>query len=155
MVRAMKSERKTKEPRSQKAMQKSTRSSSSPTTSPPFTAMYDVRLCALSLPTTPHLTQAATPAFMYVRIKRDRACIFLKCEPGETVASLKSRVEALTQTPAAEQRLLGEDGSILEDASSLSTAGVTDGACLGLCHRLPDGSWEALHIEAYDYGGEG
>lgn len=92
---------------------------------------------------------------MYVRVKRDRACLFLKCTPGETVASLKARIEALTQQPTADQRLLGAGGAILEDPATLAGAGVADNACLGLCHRGPDGVFEALHIEAYDYGGEG
>ena len=90
---------------------------------------------------------------MFVRVKRDRACLFLKCMPTDTVASLKARVEALTQQPAADQRLLGVDGGVLADSSTLADAGVPDGASLGLCHRLPDGTWEPLHIEAYDYGG--
>jgi len=94
---------------------------------------------------------------MFVRVKRDRTCLFLKCMPTDTVASLKARVEALTQHPAADQRLLllGADGSVLQDASTLADVGVPDGASLGLCHRLPDGTWERLHIEAYDYGGGG
>jgi len=92
---------------------------------------------------------------MYVCVKRHRACMFLKCAPGDTVDSLKARVEALTQQPAADQRLLGADGGILEDGTTLSVAGVVDGACLGLCHRQGDGSFEPLHVEAYDYGGEG
>ena len=98
--------------------------------------------------------QSAQPAFMYVRVKRDRVCLFLKAAPGETVASLKARIEALTQQPAHDQRLF-LDGSIMEDGSTLADAGVADNACLGLCHRQADGSFEPLHIEAYDYGGDG
>jgi hypothetical protein len=39
----------------------------------------------------------ASPAFMYVRVKRERACVFLRCAPGERVGALKARIEALTQ----------------------------------------------------------
>ena len=114
-----------------------------------------IPLFSLFSPSQATTTATATPAFMYVRVKRHRACMFLKCAPGDTVDSLKARVEALTQQPAADQRLLGADGGILEDGTTLSDAGVVDGACLGLCHRQGVGSFEALHVEAYDYGGEG
>jgi hypothetical protein len=39
--------------------------------------------------------------------------------------------------PAADQRLLGPDGAVLDDGSTLAEAGIANDAVLGLCHRLP------------------
>eukprot|EP00755_Sulcionema_specki_P009902 Sspe_Gene.44973::Locus_22133_Transcript_2_3_Confidence_0.250_Length_556::g.44973::m.44973 len=60
---------------------------------------------------------------MYIRVKRKKQTIFLHCEPGDTVLSVKEKITLITNVPASDQRLLLQKQN-LEDTSSLHDCGI-------------------------------
>mmetsp|Transcript_20682 Transcript_20682/g.24860 ORF Transcript_20682/g.24860 Transcript_20682/m.24860 type:complete len:94 (-) Transcript_20682:713-994(-) len=84
---------------------------------------------------------------MYVRVKRLKTTLFLHVEPTETVLEIKQKVQALTEQPADEQRLVYE-GIILEDAKTLAENKVGNDAVLAVTHKIDDetNTWEEVNI---------
>ncbi|PRW18390.1 Transcription elongation factor B polypeptide 2 [Chlorella sorokiniana] len=64
---------------------------------------------------------------------------------------LKQKLQELLQKPTEEQRLYRGE-ALLEDGQSLAELGVQNDDELGVAYRLPDGEFEALHVERFDQG---
>lgn len=100
---------------------------------------------------------------MYVRIKRKKTTVFLHCEPGDTIQSLKDKLHALLdqvclatcdvvldqllltpshvalpQQPGAQRLLSGT--TILDDTKTLTDAGIGNDDVLALIYKT-SGMW--------------
>mmetsp|Transcript_31208 Transcript_31208/g.83735 ORF Transcript_31208/g.83735 Transcript_31208/m.83735 type:complete len:88 (-) Transcript_31208:424-687(-) len=57
---------------------------------------------------------------MYIKIKRQRQTIFLNCEPGDTIISLKQKIKAINSVPAEDQRLIVPEDKVVCDDNKVS-----------------------------------
>mmetsp|Transcript_31209 Transcript_31209/g.83737 ORF Transcript_31209/g.83737 Transcript_31209/m.83737 type:complete len:107 (-) Transcript_31209:8-328(-) len=87
---------------------------------------------------------------MYIKIKRQRQTIFLNCEPGDTIISLKQKIKAINSVPAEDQRLIvPEDKVVCDDNKTVRECKLEDGMIVALVYRRGTESsqeWEDIEI---------
>ncbi|KAH3763244.1 hypothetical protein Pelo_4905 [Pelomyxa schiedti] len=82
---------------------------------------------------------------IYVRVKRANQCIFLLCEPADTVGAVKSKVAAVVHMNPEKIRLLSSPETPLVDTKTLSESNVLNDAVLHLAFQIEGSNeWEAV-----------
>eukprot|EP00357_Protocruzia_adherens_P004895 CAMPEP_0115016324 /NCGR_PEP_ID=MMETSP0216-20121206/27359_1 /TAXON_ID=223996 /ORGANISM="Protocruzia adherens, Strain Boccale" /LENGTH=119 /DNA_ID=CAMNT_0002386739 /DNA_START=8 /DNA_END=367 /DNA_ORIENTATION=- len=85
----------------------------------------------------------------YVRIKRLNQTYFIRCEPTDDVASLKSKLAVLTNQEPANVRLY-LDIRLLEEHATLHDQQVTNDIVLRALYKKPAGVHGALEWEEFE-----
>ncbi|KAI5080629.1 hypothetical protein GOP47_0003812 [Adiantum capillus-veneris] len=70
---------------------------------------------------------------MHIRVKRKKTTYFVHCEPSDTVLQVKNKLEALTDSPASNQRLILMDSHhVLDDGQTLAQQQVENNSIIAL-----------------------
>eukprot|EP00897_Mesotaenium_endlicherianum_P009093 jgi/Mesen1/8211/ME000442S07483 len=86
---------------------------------------------------------------MFVRVKRMKTTYFVHCEPSESALELKQKVEALTEHPVEEQRLIVlPSETVLDDSKTLADQKVENDAVIALVFPDGSGGWENVQIDS-------
>jgi hypothetical protein len=90
----------------------------------------------------------------HVRVKRDKTTLFIECQGTDTVISLRHKIAAILNKSAKELRLTSKE-QLLEDPSTLATAGITLDSIIGVQYWITNdqdsakSAWEPLKITPF------
>uniref|UniRef100_A0A7R9TXC8 Ubiquitin-like domain-containing protein n=1 Tax=Prasinoderma coloniale TaxID=156133 RepID=A0A7R9TXC8_9VIRI len=90
----------------------------------------------------------------HIRVKREKTTYFLSTEAAETVLELKEKLQVLCGVSVDKQRLQLENGSVLEDASTVGDLKLETDCIVALTYAKGD-EWESVNIETLAPAEEG
>eukprot|EP00286_Rhodomonas_abbreviata_P000038 CAMPEP_0181288380 /NCGR_PEP_ID=MMETSP1101-20121128/300_1 /TAXON_ID=46948 /ORGANISM="Rhodomonas abbreviata, Strain Caron Lab Isolate" /LENGTH=104 /DNA_ID=CAMNT_0023392495 /DNA_START=178 /DNA_END=492 /DNA_ORIENTATION=+ len=94
---------------------------------------------------------------MYLRIKRQKQCIFLHCDPSDTILTIKQKIKGINNVEIADQRLLVTDEKIVCDESkTVKECKLEDGAVVALVYKKSQDppEWEDIDIQSPPTAGD-
>mmetsp|Transcript_20740 Transcript_20740/g.58665 ORF Transcript_20740/g.58665 Transcript_20740/m.58665 type:complete len:115 (+) Transcript_20740:97-441(+) len=87
---------------------------------------------------------------IYLRLKHTNQTVFMTCEPGDTVALLKSRVQDINRVPVDRIRILaGDQVTVLEDESTVADHQLKDNSVLYFVYKTDGDMFEVVDIPKY------
>ncbi|KAI5080622.1 hypothetical protein GOP47_0003805 [Adiantum capillus-veneris] len=88
---------------------------------------------------------------MYVRVKRKKTTYFVHCEPSDTTLQVKNKLQALTDSPTKNQRLILMDSHhVLDDGRTLAQQHVENNSIIALTLKKSSGEWEDIDIDKFN-----
>ena len=91
---------------------------------------------------------------MYLRVKRQKDTIFLRVNPTDSFASVKTKLGSIVSRDPATLRLIGSDRErVFEDEATVGDQEVENDAIIYMVYQLGEGATYEI-IEVADANGE-